>query len=154
MKIQCCFCIHKIKVSLMLSTLIHTLQLSFLFSDWFLVNTRSVLKMYNALRVLHPDCTRCFCFVIARVGLSHRLIHFLLGKIVNILHVQWYFKAISFMIFLKHEQMICFFFLSRMNQVNAYVSHVAPEMVQIQRTRADVNVRPMLSSSVRDLHIY
>ena len=34
------------------------------------VNTRSVLKMSTALRVLRPDCARCFWRVIARVNVT------------------------------------------------------------------------------------
>ena len=35
-----------------------------------LVNKRSVLKMSTALRVLRPDCARCFWYVIARVNID------------------------------------------------------------------------------------
>ena len=32
-----------------------------------LVNTQSVKQMYNALRLLRPGCSRCFCCVILRI---------------------------------------------------------------------------------------
>ena len=51
-----------------------------------LVNTRSVLKMSTALHILHPDCARCFCWVIMRVKVTSTDPFFSLGKVVNILH--------------------------------------------------------------------
>ena len=71
-----------------------------------LVNTRSVLKMSTALRVLRPDCARCFWCVIACGNITSTDPFFSLGKVVNILHVLWHFKAILFIIFHQHEWMI------------------------------------------------
>ena len=48
-----------------------------------LVNTWSVLKMSTALRVLRPDCTRCFwCVIVTSTDPF-----FSLGKVVDFLHV-------------------------------------------------------------------
>ena len=51
------------------------------------VNTRSVLKMSTTLRVLRPDCERCFWCAIARVIVTSTDPFFLLGEVVNLLHV-------------------------------------------------------------------
>ena len=51
------------------------------------IDTRSALKMSTALRVLRPDCTRCFWCVIARTNVTSTDPFFALGKVVNILHV-------------------------------------------------------------------
>ena len=66
--------------------MIHTLLFNFLFFDW-LVNTRSVLKMSNALRVLRLDCAWCFWCVIVRVSVISTDPFFSLGKDVYSLHV-------------------------------------------------------------------
>ena len=65
---------------------------------------------------------------------------FSLGKVVNILHVYWHFKVIFFIIFQKHEQMILFFCHV---WIRTFVSLLAREMIQIQCTSANVDVRPM-----------
>ena len=86
----------------------HTLQLNFLFSDWFFRNTRSVLKMSTALRVLRTDCARCFWCVITRVNVTSTdpffhwvnwLIFFMLSGILS--HFIYDFH--------KHKHMILFF---------------------------------------------
>ena len=48
---------------------IHTLQLDFLFYDMLFSKyaTRSVLKISTTLRLLRPDCARCFWYSIAHI---------------------------------------------------------------------------------------
>ena len=67
--------------------------------------------MSTALRVLRSDCAKCFWYVISRANVTSTDPFFSLGKVVNILHVYWHFKAILFIIFHKHEQIILFFCL-------------------------------------------
>ena len=53
-----------------------------------LVNTRSVWKMSTALRILCPDCVTSFWCVITHMNVTLTdPFFFLLGKVVNILHI-------------------------------------------------------------------
>ena len=65
--------------------------------------------MSTALRVLRPDYTRCSWCVIARVNVtSTDPFFFSLGKVVNILHVKWHFKAILLIFFTNMSKGFCF----------------------------------------------
>ena len=70
-----------------------------------LVNTRSVLKMSTALRVLRPDCSRCFWWVIARVNVTSTDTFFHWIKLL----IFFVFSGILLIIFHEYEQMILFF---------------------------------------------
>ena len=92
---------------------IHTLQLNFLSSDWlFSKYAECIENVHCTPRTaprLRPDCAMCFWCVIACANVTSTDPFFSLGKVVNILHVQWHFKTILFIIFHEHEQMILFF---------------------------------------------
>ena len=57
----------------------------------------SVLKMSNALRVLHPDCALCFWCVDARVNITSTDPLFSLGKFV----ISFMFSRISKPVYLS-----------------------------------------------------
>ena len=99
--------LHKI---LALIKFIHSFLISCSLIGW-LVNTGSVLEMSDALCVLHLDYTlRFWCVnVCVNVKSIDPFFFFSLGEVVNILHVKWHSKAILFIIFYEHEQMMLFF---------------------------------------------
>ena len=87
--------------------------------------------MSTALRVLRPDCAKCFWCVIVHVIVTSTRDHpfFTWVKVLIFFMCSGNLKIISFMIFHKHEQMI--FFLLCMNLVNTCVIPVAWEMIQM-----------------------
>ena len=62
-------------------TIIHTPQHNFLFSGWLLIEYAEYIEMSTALRVLRPDCARCFWYVISLV--------LMLVQCTHLRFVQW-----------------------------------------------------------------
>ena len=74
-----------------------------------LVNTRSVLKMSTALRVLRPDCARCFWCVIARVIVISTDPFFHWVKLLIFFMISGILKPFYLYFFHEHEQIsFCF----------------------------------------------
>ena len=85
---------------------IHTLQVKFLFSDWLFSKYAECIENVFFTPRTAPRLREV---LLVRDRARERLIYFPLGKGVNIFHVYWHFKAILFIIFHEHEQMILFF---------------------------------------------
>ena len=94
---------------------IHTLQLNFLLSDWLFSKYEECIENVHCFPRtaprLHPDCARGFWCVISHANVTLTDPFFSLGKAVNILHVYWHFKAILFIVFHEHGQIILFFYV-------------------------------------------
>ena len=86
--------------------IIHTLPFNFLLSDWFFINTRRALKMYNARRVPRPGLRGMLLMRTHACDLHMDWSIILTGKVVFVFHTWLCYNTSLFIIFTHYDQTI------------------------------------------------